>query len=127
LKLGPLVHDECWRQDFFDERGGLHQLHSLIRRHLRLDAPAADHRAGGNRSMHHAIFTDNDLSIGLNVAVEAAINPDCPFHMNLASQQHTFGQEGNVVISSKAIGLHALYPLLTRSLTPAYTIPPGED
>jgi hypothetical protein len=36
--------------------------------------------------------------------------------MNLAFQHHPFGQERNVVVSSKTIISHASFPLHTRSI-----------
>ncbi len=45
LELGTFFHDEHRRQDFSNERRRLQQLDPLIRRHLRLDATAADHCA----------------------------------------------------------------------------------
>jgi hypothetical protein len=110
LKLSTIFHDEHRCHDFSDERRRLHQLDSLNGRNLRLDATTADQRAGRDCSLHQSILAYDDLPLGQNFAVETAIDPHRPFNMDLAFQHYPFGQEGNVIISGKAITFHASFP-----------------
>jgi hypothetical protein len=47
------------------------------------------------------------MSLGLNLAIKAAIDPHRPFDMNLALQDNPFSQEGNIVVPGKVATLHA--------------------